>query len=159
MTTGVPTTLGMTREDVRWTYALLGGGGLLLLLLGPLVATWLAGVPFVPFSDALRWVGDFDQPWAWVVRPLLGLLLGLGAAFLVVVDEWRLEVHDDHVTVVHDEDRRRLERAAIVGIHLDGKKVVIDGEGGRVLFERSVEAKRAAVREAFVSRGYPFENE
>lgn len=151
--------LGSTREDKLWTYAIFAAGGVLLLTVGPLLARWLADVPFVPFKDPLRWVGDFDQPWAWVARPAIGLVAGLVGAFLVLVDEWRLEVHDDAVVVVHDRDRRRLAREAVIGVHLDGKKVVIDGADGRRLFEKPVEAGRERVKQAFASRGYPFETE
>ncbi|MBM7515064.1 YqeB family protein [Nocardioides nitrophenolicus] len=151
--------LGSTREDKIWTYALLGSGGVLLLTLGPLLAQWLADVPFVPFKDLLRWVGELDQPWAWVARPAVGLLAGLVGAFLVLVDEWRLEVHDDAIVVVHDRDRRRLAREAVVGVHLDGRKVVIEGTDGRRLFDKRVEAKRDVVIAAFRERGYPIESE
>ncbi|WP_377322885.1 hypothetical protein ACFJIY_25560 [Pimelobacter simplex] len=151
--------LGSTREDKIWTYALFAVGGVLLLTVGPLLARWLADVPFIPFKDVVRWVGDFDQPWAWVARPAIGLVAGLVVAFVVLVDEWRLEVHDDAIVVVHDRDRRRLVRETILGIHFEGKKVVIEGTDGRRLFDKPVEAKRTVVKEAFASRGYPLESE
>lgn len=93
-----------------------------------------------------------------MVRPLVGLLLGLVAALFVIADEYGLEVHQDSVVVVHGEDRRTIPRADIVGIHRDGKKVHIDGRGGRVIFAESIDAGRDAVREAFTSRGYPYES-
>lgn len=151
--------LGSTREDKIWTYLLFAVGGTLVLTVGPPLARWLADVPFVPFKDPLRWVGGFDEPWAWAARAAIGAAVGLVAAFLVLVDEWRLEVHDDAVVVVHDRDRRRLAREAVVGVHLDGKKVIIDGTEGRRLFEKAVEAKRERVVAAFSSRGYPLESE
>lgn len=151
--------LGSTREDAVWTYVLLGAGGVVLLTAGPPLAAWLADFPFVPFSDVLRWVGERDSAWAWVARTALGLLAGLVGAFLVLVDEWRLEVHDEAVVVVHDKDRRRLAKESIVGIHLDGKKVVIDGTEGRRLFDKRVEAKPRRIKEAFAARGYPLESE
>ncbi|MFK5690636.1 hypothetical protein ACI3EY_13310 [Ornithinimicrobium sp. LYQ92] len=150
--------LGLTGADKAWTYALLGGGGLALFAASPWLARWLAEVPFVPFGGALDWVGGLDQGWLLVVRPLVGLLLGLVAAMVVIADEYGLEVHDDAVVVVHGEDRRTVPRADIVGIHRDGKTVHIDGQGGRVIFAKSVDAGRDAVREAFVSRGYPYES-
>ncbi|WGX99364.1 hypothetical protein [Nocardioides sp. L-11A] len=151
--------LGSSREDKIWTYAICAAGGILILTLGPLLARWLADVPFVPFKEPLRWVGGFDQPWAWAARVALGLVAGLVVALLTLVDEWHLEVHDDAVVVVHDQDRRRLPREAIVGIHLEGKKIVIDGTDGRRLFEKPVEAGRERVKLAFASRGYPLETE
>ncbi|WP_229054699.1 hypothetical protein [Aeromicrobium sp. Leaf350] len=151
--------LGSSREDTVWTYVLLGGGGALVLLLAPLLAAWLADVPFIPFSEPLRWVGDFDEPWQWVVRGVVGLVLGLVLAAVELESQYSLEVHDDRVVVVHGQDRRTLTRDQVVGIHRDRKKVVIDGTQGRRLFEETVEAKREAVRRAFVDRGYPYESE
>ncbi|GAA1747820.1 YqeB family protein [Aeromicrobium alkaliterrae] len=151
--------LGSNREDTVWTYVLLGGGGVLVLVLAPLLAAWLADVPFIPFSEPLRWVGDFDEPWQWAVRGIVGLVAGLVLAAVTLESEYRLEVHDDRVVVVHGKDRRTLTRDQVVGVHRDRKKVVIDGTQGRRLFEETVEAKRDAVRAAFVDRGWPYESE
>jgi len=151
--------LGSTREDKIWTYALIAAGGVLLLTVGPIVARWLADVPFVPFKEQLRWVDGYDEPWAWAVRVAVGLIGGLVGALIVLADEWRLEVHDDAVVVVHDQDRRRLTRASIAGIHLNRKTVVIEGADGRLLFDKQVEAKPARIKAAFSSRGYPLESE
>ncbi|MDT9593771.1 hypothetical protein RDV89_11880 [Nocardioides zeae] len=158
--TGGHDDLGMTRQDAVWTYVLLGLGGVALLVLGPLAARWLAGadLPLVPFRDTLAWIGGFDQWWAWVVRPLVGLGAGLAMAAVVVDEEWHLEVHDDHVLTRRGRDRRRLERSGIVGVHLEKKHVVIEGEHGRVLFDHPVEARGEQVREVFTSRGYPYES-
>lgn len=150
--------LGMNRSDRIWTYVLLGGGGLLLFLLAPTLSTWLASVPIVPFKGVLEWIGSFDQTWAWIVRPAVGLLIGLGVAVIAIADEHHLLVGYESVVIVHDQDRRTLRRDQIVGVHLDGKKVMIDGDHGRVLFDRQVEAKRDDIRAAFVDRGYPWES-
>lgn len=154
-----PVTLGMNRQDRTWTYVLFCGGGALLFLLAPLLADWLRSFPIVPFKPALEWVGSFDQIWAWVARPVVGALLGAVAAVLIIADEHLLEVGHDAVVIVHDKDRRRVAREQIVAIHLDGKKVIIEGTEGRTLFDKSVEAKRDDVRAAFRDRGYPFETE
>ena len=154
-----PTVLGMTREDKVWLFGLLGGGGLLLLLALPWLVRLLTELPFIPFAGPLRWLGSFDDPWAWVLRPLLGLVLGSVIAGVVVAREYRLEVADDSVVVVRGEDRRRMAKDGIVGVYRERKKVVIHGTGGRVLFDGEVEAPKDAVREAFVARGYPWESE
>lgn len=151
---------GYTREDKAWLYALFAGGGLLLTGLGPIVAAWLAeqDFPFVPFGGPLRWIGDLDSGWAWAARIAIGLLAGLVFAFIVITEAWVLEVHDDHVIATLGDDRRRIEHDAVVGIYLEKKRVVIDGREGRTLFDKEIEAKRDTIREAFVSRGYPFES-
>ena len=153
------TVLGMTREDKGWLVALLGGGGLVLLLATPWLARWLDEVPFVPFSGALEWLGSLDSAWWWVLRPLIGLVLGLGAAAFLVANEYRLEVGDAAVVVVRGGDRRRIARDQVVGVYRERKKVVVHGTGGRVLFAEEVEAPKDAVRAAFADRGYPWESE
>lgn len=148
----------MTKADRLWTYAIFGGGGLVLLLLAPLLSNWLASVPIVPFKGALEWVGSFDQTWAWFARPAIGLAAGLVLAVMVIADERHLVVGSDSVVVIHDEDRRVLRRDQIVGVHLEGKKIIIDGDHGRVLFHHHVEARRDEIRAAFVDQSYPWES-
>ncbi len=153
-----PSVLGPTREDHIWTLVLLGGGGIVVLLVAPIVAGWLAEVPFIPFAEPLRWVGGFDEPWQWAARAGIGLVAGLVLAVLAIADEHRLEVDDDQVVVIHGDDRRTLRRDMIVGIHRDGGALVIDGTQGRTLLKKKIEAPKDAVRDAFVSRGYPWES-
>lgn len=151
--------LGMTRADKIWLFVLLGAGGLLVFLTAPWLARWLASVPFVPFAGPLEWVGSFNAPWTWVVRPALGLALGLVGAVLLVADEYRLEVDDHGVVVVRGEDRRRIAREQITGVYQERKDVVIHGAGGRVFFDRKIDAPKDAIRGAFAGRGYPWESE
>ncbi|MBW9207788.1 hypothetical protein KV097_17770 [Mumia sp. zg.B17] len=151
------TTLGYTRSDAIGTAVVFGVGGLLLFLLAPVLAAWLADVPVVPFKGPLEWVASFDQPWAWVARPTVGLLLGLALAASEIWGAYRLEVDDDAVVVHHGDDRRRIDRTQVVAVYRDGKKVVIDGHDGRRLFEQEVEASRKAVAAAFQRHGYPWE--
>ncbi|EFQ82764.1 hypothetical protein HMPREF0063_11973 [Aeromicrobium marinum DSM 15272] len=150
--------LGMSREDRRWTVVLLGAGGAVLLAILPWVLDLLSGVPLVPFREVGNWVSSFDQPWAAAARVGVGLLAGVALALVTIWDEHRIEVHDDTLVLVHGDDRRTLRRDQVLGIHRDGKKVVVDGEGGRVLFARPLEAKRDRVREVFLARGWPWES-
>ena len=152
-----PAHLEMSPADRAWTYGLLAAGGAAILGLGPLLATWLADVPIVPFRDALRWVGGFDAWWLWVLRIVGGAVAGAVVAAVVIADQWRLEVYDDHVLVLHGSDRRRIERARIEGVHLERKKIVIEGVGGQLLAAET-EAPRAAVISAFRERDYPMES-
>ncbi|WP_370616945.1 YqeB family protein [Mumia qirimensis] len=151
------TTLGFTRADKIGTSIIFGGAGLLVFLLAPLLAAWLSDVPVVPFKGPLEWVGSFDQPWAWVARPLVGLLVGLAVALVVIVDAYRLDVGDAAIVVHHGDDRRRIERTQVVAVYRDGKKVVIDGREGRRLFDHDVEASKDSVAAAFRRHGYPWE--
>ncbi len=151
------TTLGLSRADKIGTAAVFGAGGLAIFLLAPSLATWLADVPFVPFKGPLEWVGSFDQPWAWVARPVIGLLLGVVVAVVVLADAYRLEVSDERIVVRHGEDGRSIARDKVAAVYLDGKKIVIDGTDGRRLFDKEVDAGRGQVADAFRRHGYPWE--
>lgn len=151
------TRLGLTGSDKTWVYALSVGGGFLLGLLAPWLADLLREVPFVPFKPALEWIGDVTQWWAWIARPAGGLALGLLAALVIIDEEYILEISDDEIIVLRGDNRRHLPKAKVVGVHRDGKRIIIDGEHGRVLFDKSVEASRDKVAQAFTAHGYPWE--
>ncbi len=157
--TGDRDVLGMSASDRAWTFVILGGGGAVLLAVLPWLLDLLAGFPFVPFRGVADWVSSFDQWWAPFARTGLGLVAGVVLALLTIVDEYRLEVGDEEIVVVHDKDRRTVRRDQVLGIHRDGKKVTIDGSGGRTLFDHKVDAPRERVREAFVGRGWPWESD
>lgn len=151
--------LGSSRSDAAWTYVLLAGGGAVALSLLPLLSALLGDLSFLPFQDLIERVGSMDGWLGWLLRPAIGLVVGAVAAAFVLDDEWRLEVGDDALVIVHRRDRRRVARAEVVGVHLDGRKVVVEGTAGRVLHEERNEAPRDRVLAAFRTRGYPLESE
>lgn len=153
-----PVELGFTRADLLWMMGIFGVLAAAVLGAAPWIAGWLREIPAVPFHDVLNHIADFDQTWAHVARPVLGLLIGVVAAVLIVATAHRLEVYDDHLVIRRGDDRRSIPRTDIVGIYREGKKVVIDGTAGRRIFEDDVEAKADEVRAAFVDRGYPYES-
>lgn len=153
------TELRMSDADRAWTFALLGGGGALLLALLPWLLDLLSGFPFVPFGDVARWVAGLDAPWAWAVRAAAGALVGVALAVLTVLDEHRVVVRDEELVHVHRSDRRTVPREQVVGVHRHGKRLVVDGTQGRRLLDERLEAPRAEVREAFLAHAYPWESD
>lgn len=150
--------LGMpTSEKVLWVL-LLGGGAALGLGLLPWLLSLTQGFPFIPLRDVVEWVSALDAWWAPYARVATGLILGSGFALLSMLDEYTLEVGDDDLVIVHDDDRRTVKRADVIGIYRDGSKITIDGHAGRVLFDKKVAAKRDDVRDSFVARGWPWES-
>ncbi|KQP26688.1 MULTISPECIES: hypothetical protein [unclassified Aeromicrobium] len=158
MTDPSVTDLRMTDTDRVWTFVLLGGGGGALLLVLPWLLDLVSGFPLVPFEAVAEWVAGFDEPWAWAARLAVGGLLGSALAAFAIADEHRILLGDDQLVVVHGSDQRILRREQVVGVHRDGKRLVIDGDHGRVLFDETLEAPRDQVREAFLAHAYPWES-
>lgn len=131
--------------------------GLGLGLAVPYLAGWAAALPWVPLSGPLKLVGFLDTPGAIWIRPAIGLLLGLAFATVVVHQLPILHVSAELIEVTSRGATRRIARSEVAGVYLDGRKVVIESHGGRRLFHGEVEGSKPVVRDAFVSRGYPWE--
>lgn len=149
---------GFDRAGRLFVVGMFGGGGLALGLVLP----WLAGVVddrgWVPFAGPLRLLASFDGSWLVWGRPLIGLLLGLAFAAWVVTSSAVLHVGPTEIRVERrGEVERVIPRASVDAVHRRGSKVVIETAGGRTLFDDDIEGERAAIREAFVSAGYPWE--
>lgn len=135
--------------------AALGTGAAALL---PVVARWVEERG-VPFPGILQFLASFDSDWLVWGRPAIGLVVGLVAALVIAHNEPVLTVSDDSVLVQKGDSRRRIKRADVAGVYRDGKKLVIETEQGRRLYEGDVEGGHDLVRAAFVDRDYPWENE
>lgn len=158
MIAGPETELRMSDADRVWTFVLLAGGGAALLLVLPWLLDLVSGFPWVPFEDVARWVAGFDAPWAWAARLAAGAAVGGALAVLTIVDEHRVVVRDEELVLVHGRDRRTAARDQVVGVYLDGRRLVVDGTQGRRLFHERLEAPRHQVREAFLAHAYPWES-
>ncbi len=122
----------------------------------PTVATWVSDVPWVPFRGPLTFLGSASTAWALAAG---GGVLGAVFAIYVIYESPVLYVSEDQIEVHSSGDVRRIAREQIVGVFREGGKIVVEGSGGRTLFRGDVEGGRAVVREAFVTRGYPWEAE
>ncbi len=132
------------------------GAGVAALL--PVAARWVEERG-VPFPGILQLLASFDSDWLVWGRPVIGLVVGVVAALLITHSEPALTVSTDSVLVEKGDSRRRIKREDVAGVYRDGKKLVIETEQGRRLYEGGVEGRRDLVRAAFVDRGYPWENE
>ncbi|MBX9243709.1 hypothetical protein ICW40_02680 [Actinotalea ferrariae] len=133
------------------------GGGLLGLGL-PYLARWAAELPWVPFQGPLRLLGSIEGSWLTWGWPLIGAVVGLAAAVWIVQGTAVLVVADDRVRVLRrGEVERVIRREQVDGVHRRGSKIVIENAQGRQLFADDVEGDAAAVRDAFVAHGYPWE--
>lgn len=154
-----PTTVGgFDPAGRRWVLALFGVGGLAFGALLPVLARWATELPWVPFQGPLVLLGSFGDPWLVWGRPLLGLAAGLAFAIWVILKSPVLMVSREEIEVRRrGEVERVIERSKVDSVHRRGSKVVIETASGRKLFEDDVEGDKAVVRDAFISRGYPWE--
>ncbi|MGG5257787.1 YqeB family protein [Phycicoccus avicenniae] len=149
---------GFDTAGRTFVVTLFGGVGLALGLLLPWLAGFAADNGWVPFGGPVRWLASFDGSWLVWGRPLIGLVLGLAFAAWVLTNTAVLHVGPQEVRVERRGSVERvIPREAVDGVHRRGSKVVIESAGGRVLFRDDVEGDQAAVREAFVGAGYPWE--
>lgn len=138
--------------------ALFGLGGAGLGAIFPLLAGWVAELPWAPFQGPLRLLASFDEQWLVWGRPILGLVLGLALAAWVILDSPVLEVSQERIEVRRrGEVQRVIERPKVAAVYPKGAKIVIETEAGRVLFEGDIEGERDRVRAAFIEQGYPWE--
>lgn len=149
---------GFDRGGRVWVLVLFGIGGIALGFLLPLLATWAAKLPWMPFQGPIELLGSFDDTWLVWGRPLIGLALGLALAIWVIADSPVLRIGADRIEVRRrGETQRVIERAKVDSVHRRGSTVVIETPGGRTLFKGDVEGDRGQIRDAFVDLGYPWE--
>jgi hypothetical protein len=156
---GPETTIGGFDTAGRWiVLGLFGAVGAALGALLPVVARWVSELPWAPFQGPLELIGSFDQAWLTWGRPGIGLVAGLLFAAWTIADSPVLDVDATHVRVRRGgKVERVLERTKVDSVHRHRGKVVIESAQGRTLFEGDVEGDRSAIRDAFVSHGYPWE--
>ncbi len=153
------TRVGGFDAEGRWfVLGLLTVAGACLGLLLPLLARWAGELPWMPFQGPLRLLGTVDVDWLVWGRPVIGAALGAALAAWVVTGAAVLVVNEAQVRVVRRGDVERvIRRDQVDGVHRRGSKVVIENAQGRELFADDVEGPKAAVRDAFVRHGYPWE--
>jgi hypothetical protein len=157
---GIPerTVGGFDRTARAWLLALFGVGGVVLGLSVPLLSGWAADLPWMPFQGPLSLLGSFDQPWFVWGRPVFGLVAGIAFAIWVILDSPVLHISHDEVRVERrGQVEHVIERAKVAGVYRRRSKIVIETAAGRKLFEDDVEGDKAAVRDTFVDKGYPWE--
>ncbi len=149
---------GFDAAGRRWVVLLFGLGGAALGASVPYLAGLAADLPWMPFQGPLRLLGSFDQAWLVWLRPVLGLVLGLGAAAWVIHDSPVLLLTAGQLRVEQrGEVQRVIPRDKVDAVYRRGGKVVVQSAAGRELFAGDVEGDREQVREAFVALGYPWE--
>jgi hypothetical protein len=121
------------------------------------LAEWATSLPWVPFQGPLELVASVPDPQATIGSLALGVAGGLVVAVLAEQDYVRVTVDDDQLTVARGGSSRRVPRASVEAVFLDGKQLVLLGhetdelvrEGGDLPDAKRLEA-------AFRAHGYPW---
>jgi hypothetical protein len=154
--TGAPTVLGFSLGDrlfIGAGFPLLGAG---LGYLVPYLATWALKLPWVPLSGPLKLIASFRGTWALGILVGIGAVLGLGLAFLAIVESLKVTLTDNGIRLDKDGRARTIARGEVAAVFVDGRTLVVLDRESRQLVRDMCESKPAAIARAFRAHGYPW---
>lgn len=147
-------TFAPTRTDVVIIGLVCLGIGVALGFFLPALGSIAAKFP-IPFGDVIEKLSRFDQAWVVIARPIIGGALGLIAAFFIASSTTPLRIDEHRITIGRDDNHPlHISRASFSTAYFADGKLVVVTEGGHQAFKGDVEGKKAAIAEAFTSRGY-----
>jgi hypothetical protein len=121
------------------------------------LAEWATSLPWVPFKGPLELVASVPDPQATIGSLALGVAGGLVVAVLAEQDYVRVIVEDDQLTVTRGGSSRRVPRASVEAVFLDGKQLVLLGhETDEVVREGGDLPDAERLEAAFRAHGYPW---
>jgi hypothetical protein len=121
------------------------------------LAEWATSLPWVPFQGPLELVASVPDPQATIGSLALGVAGGLVVAVLAEQDYVRVTVEDDQLTVTRGGSSRRVPRASVEAVFLDGKQLVLLGHETDELVRVGGDLPDAErLQAAFRAHGYPW---
>jgi len=152
-----PAVLGFSRSDKITIGTVCAAVGVAVAGVLPWLARLLADVRWVPYGGPIRAFGNWDDEWSTVLRLGCGLLLGLALAAYIVFESPVVAVGTDKLTIRQKGRTRYIDRPVIARVFQDRRDVVVASAEGVELFRGDIEGGATVVREAFESRGYPWQ--
>ncbi|MBO4164059.1 YqeB family protein [Micromonospora antibiotica] len=155
---GAPTTVGGDLGDllVMWVgFPLLGGalGGRL-----PMVADWVAGLPWAPVQGWFELVAGLPYRRALVGGLLLGMLAGLLLAHVGTRERLIVTVDRGGVRLRRDGVDRELARRTVTAVFVDRKELVLLGPAGAELARERSDLSGRRLGDAFREHGWPWQD-
>jgi hypothetical protein len=148
--------------DPVWMHALMwigfpvlgaGAGWLLKAVTG-----WVVSLPWAPFQGPFKLVDElvasFGEPQATIVAVAIGTVAGLALALVAEQDRLTVTVSGDQVSLSRGESTRRIERASVSAVFLDGKQLVVLGHRTEELTREDSDLDADRLRIAFLTHGY-----
>ncbi|SBT55022.1 YqeB family protein [Micromonospora narathiwatensis] len=139
---------------VMWVGFPLLGAGLGIALTA--ASGWLADLPWVPWQRWFELLARLPAERAYPGGAGVTALAGLVFAYLGVRERLTVTVGRGEVRLHRDGHGRDIARAAVAGVFLDGKALVLlDADGGELARERS-DLDHGKLRSAFTGQGWPW---
>lgn len=132
--------------------------GMLLAYVLPVLARWAAGLPVVPLRIVLERVGSVDEPWEIAGCLAVGLLLGLGAAFVAVNQSMKVTLTDAELRLDKVDWNQTVARADVAAVFPDGRKLVVLDRQSRQLVSDTHRSSTAALAHGFRAHRYPWQD-
>ncbi|WP_243709395.1 hypothetical protein [Micromonospora sp. 15K316] len=134
----------------------LGAGAGWLLAAG---AGWIAGLPWVPWKGLFEAVSRLPQPQVGLGAAAVGVVVGVLLAGAGTAERLTVTVDRERVALRRDGKQQEIPRQQVRVVLVDGGDLVLlDGDGGELLRERS-ELNRDRLRAAFRAHGWPWAEE
>ncbi|MFJ2743182.1 hypothetical protein ACIO3O_26370 [Streptomyces sp. NPDC087440] len=154
------TVLGYSRTRLLRILVGFPAVGLGIGFLLPPLARWVDGSATGPLRRLFGALGGLEQPWQIALCAFAATLLGLLAAYVAVADATRLTVTGDALVIEPRDGKKakRLARADVAAVYLDGRDLVVRDAAGRELSRGPRQASRHALSTALRTHGYPWQN-
>ncbi|MEU4676228.1 hypothetical protein [Micromonospora sp. NPDC023737] len=122
-------------------------------------ASWIADLPWVPLQGLFEALSRLPQPQVSIGAAVLGALAGLLLAGAGTAERLTVTVDRERVALRRDGKQQETPRHQVRVVLVDGGDLVLlDGDGGELLRERS-ELDRDRLRAAFRTHGWPWAEE
>ncbi|MEU8076569.1 hypothetical protein AB0B31_14080 [Catellatospora citrea] len=154
---GKPSRLRVSTRRVAamWAMCVVIGAGLGWVLRA--VSEWAANVDGMPLRDWISVLAKVPDPYGTVLCLLLGVGFGAEVARRTLKDSVAVSVQQDRVIWRAGRKTRRIARAEISAVYLDGfDDLVFLGIDTGELARANNNLNEDAVKEAFLRHGYPF---
>jgi len=122
----------------------------------PWVAAWAEDLPWVPFQGPLELLASIDRRWGIALGLVVGLTLGAALAVVTIRDTTRVTIAPDEVAFRRNGATRRIARADVGAVFLDGKQLVLTDDATRELVREQIDAKLDRIERAFRECEYPW---
>ncbi|MGV9978533.1 YqeB family protein [Micromonospora wenchangensis] len=126
-------------------------GGLL-----PLVADWVAGLPWAPVQGWFELVAGLPYRRALAGGVTLGVLAGLFVAHVGTRERLIVTVDRSGVRWRRDGVEGELPRRTVTAVFVDGRELVLLGPAGAELTRERSDLSRRRLRDAFDGHGWPW---